>query len=250
VTGATRGSIGPLLVGIVATALAWEIIGRTGVFGTSWAPLSAVLAYAFAPEHQALLADAIGRTGTEALEGLAIGSCTGIALASLAVLVPPLARGLGAFASLVNGIPIIAVAGVCVLTLPRNATPIVVAALAVGFIVFVATSAGLASTLAVQRDLFSVLGATRGATFRRLLIPSALPKVLDGLRSAAPSAVVGAIIGEWFAAERGLGPLLVAAMQNFAIDQLWAVALCGSLLSICAYAALGALRTVIERRFS
>ena len=246
----TRTSAGPLLAGIVATAFVWELIGRTGLFGTSWAPLSAVLAYAFAPEHRALLLDAVARTGSEALAGLLIGSAAGIALASLAVLVPPLARGLGAFASLVNGIPIIAVAGVCLLTLPRAATPIVVAALAVGFIVFVATSAGLASTLAVQRDLFSVLGASRGATFLRLSIPAALPSLLDGLRSAAPSAVVGAIIGEWFVAERGLGPLLVAAMQNFAIDQLWAAALTGALLSIAAYALLGALRALVERRYT
>jgi NitT/TauT family transport system permease protein len=239
-----------VIAGILITALAWELIGRTGLFGTSWAPLSAVIAYALAPGHQALLIAAIARTGGEALAGLIVGSCAGIAVASFAVLVPPLARGLGAFASIVNGIPVIAVAGICVLTLPRNATPIVVAALAVGFIVFVAASAGLTSTLTVRRDLFAVLGATRSATFARLLIPSALPALLDGLRSAAPSAVVGAIVGEWFASDQGLGPLLVAAMQNFSIDQLWAVALAGSLLSIAAYAVLGSVRAIVGRRFS
>ena len=243
-------SSGPIVAGIVATALVWELIGRTHAFGSSWAPLSAVLAYAFAADHRALLVEAMARTGAEALAGLAIGTCAGVALASLAAIVPPLARGLAALASVVNGIPIIAVAGVCVLTLPRNATPIVVSALAVAFIVFVATSAGLESAHAVQRDLFRVLGATKIATFRRLLVPGALPVLLDGLRSAAPSAVVGAIIGEWFAAEAGLGPLLVASMQNYAIDQLWAVALAGALLSIAAYAVLGALRAAAGRRFS
>ena len=246
----TRSPTVSLVAGVIATALVWELLGRVHAFGSSWAPLSAVAAYALASEHRALLLDALARTGAEALAGLAIGSCAGIALASIAVVVPPLARGLAAFAGLVNGIPIIAVAGVCVLTLPRNATPVVVAALAVGFIVFVATSAGLAASLPVQRDLFAVLGATGPVTFRCLFVPSAVPALLDGLRSAAPSAVVGAIIGEWFASERGLGPLLVAAMQNYAIDQLWAVALAGSLLSVFAYAALGALRTAVEKRFS
>jgi NitT/TauT family transport system permease protein len=245
-----RTSLSPLLAGIAATAIAWEVIGQTGVFGSSWAPLSAVIRYALAPGHQALLLGALARTGAEALAGLIVGSCAGGALASLAVLVPPLARGLGAFASIVNGIPIIAVAGICVLTLPHNATPIVVSALAVAFIVFVAASAGLASTLAVRRELFAVFGATRGATFVRLLVPSALPALLDGLRSAAPSAVVGAIVGEWFASDAGLGPLLVAAMQNFAIDQLWAVALAGALLSIAAYAVLGGVRAIVGARFS
>jgi NitT/TauT family transport system permease protein len=246
----TRTPIVPLIAGIVATALLWELIGRTHAFGASWAPLSEVIAYAFDPAHAALLADAALRTGSEALAGLLIGSCAGASLASLTVIVPPLARGLGAFASLVNGIPIIAVAGVCVLTLPRDATPIVVAALAVGFIVFVATVAGLGAAPPVQRDLFRVLGASRVAVFARLFLPTAFPALLDGLRSAAPSAVVGAIIGEWFAAERGLGPMLVAAMENYAIDQLWATALAGSLLSIAAYVALGALRGAVASRFS
>jgi hypothetical protein len=44
--------------------------------------------------------------------------------------------------------------------------------------------------------------------------------------------------------------MLVAAMQNYAIDQLWATALAGSLLSIAAYLAFGALRGAVATRFS
>jgi len=244
-----RFSAGPLIGGVLVTAIVWELIGRLHAFGSAWAPLSSVIAYAFAPANGALLLVAALRTGSEALTGLAIGSCAGFALAACAVLVPRLAPGLGTFASLINGIPIIAVASVCALTLPHDATPIVVATLAAAFIVFVASAAGLAATLAVQRDLFTVLGASRTATFRRLLVPCALPAILDGVRSAAPSAVVGAIIGEWFSAESGLGPMLVAAMQNYAIARLWAVALTGALLSIAAYALLGGLRAAIGSRF-
>jgi NitT/TauT family transport system permease protein len=116
--------------------------------------------------------------------------------------------------------------------------------------VFVATASGLASALPVQVELFTVFGASRLATFARLALPSALPALVNGLRSAAPSAVVGAIIGEWFSAERGLGPMLVAAMQNYQIDQLWATALAGSLLSIVAYVVFGALRGALDARFS
>jgi hypothetical protein len=43
---------------------------------------------------------------------------------------------------------------------------------------------------------------------------------------------------------------LVAAMQNYAIDQLWAVALTGALLSIGAYALLGALRAFVAGRYA
>ena len=131
----------PLLAGVVAVAAVWELLGRLHVFGTMWPPLSAVLAYVVAPDHHSLLAAAVLRTGGEALAGLAIGSSAAILLASLSVLVPPAATGLGAFASIVNGVPVIAVAGICALTIPRDATPVVVAALAVAFIVFVAATA-------------------------------------------------------------------------------------------------------------
>ena len=59
-----------------------------------------------------------------------------------------------------------------------------------------------------------------------------------------------ALFGEWFAAENGLGPLLVAAMQNYAIAELWAVALTGAALSALLYALLGGLRGAIGRRLS
>ncbi len=130
-------------------------------------------------------------------------------------------------------------AGITALTIARGATPIVVAALAVGFIVFVAVAAAFAATLGAHRDLFAVLGASRVTAFVRLDLPSALPAIVDALRSAAPAAVVGAIVGEWFAAETGLGPLLVASMQNYAIAELWAVAAVGTVLSMGLYGVFG-----------
>lgn len=240
----------PVIAGLVALAGLWESIGRLQLFGTTWPTLGAVLAYVAVPDHQALLASAALRTGGEALAGLAIGSFAAIVLASLGVLIPVAAPGLSAFASLVNGIPVIAVAGVCVLTLPRGATPVVVAALAVAFIVFVAASAALSASLSTNRDLFTVLGASRMTTFVRLDVPGAIVGTVDGLRTAAPVAVVGAIVGEWFTAEHGLGPLLVASMQNYAIAQLWAATLAGTLLSVVLYCLLGGLRAVAGARLA
>jgi NitT/TauT family transport system permease protein len=238
-----------VMAGIAAVAVLWELIGRLQFFGTTWPTLGAVGAYALAPGHRELLAAATLRTGAEALAGLALGSLVAMVLAGVGVLVPAAAAGLNAFAGIVNGIPVIAIAGVCVLTLPRDATPVVVAALAAGFIVFVASTAALRASSSAHRDVFAVLGASRLTTFGLLDVPAAVPAVLDGMRSAAPAAVVGAIVGEWFASEHGLGPMLVAAMQNYAIAQLWAVALAGTLTSIALYAALGTLRAAAGPRF-
>jgi ABC-type nitrate/sulfonate/bicarbonate transport system permease component len=238
----------PTIAGLLAVAVVWEGVGRSQLFGTMWPTLGSVVAYLGAPEHRALMAGALARTGGEAAAGLALGACTAFVLAAASVLIPASAAGLRALASVVNGIPVIAVAGVCVLTLPRDSTPVVVAALAVAFIVFVGATAALATTTAAHRDLFTVLGASRMMTFVRLDVPAAIPMTLDAVRSAAPAAVVGAIVGEWFASEHGLGPLLVASMQNYAIAQLWAVALAGTLLSVALYGLLGAVRGAADAR--
>jgi len=107
----------------------------------------------------------------------------------------------------------------------------------------------LHSTPAAQADVLRVLGASRWATFAQLQLPAALPAVADGLRLSAPVAIVGAIIGEWFAAERGLGPLLVNAMQNYQIDLLWSAALVGALISAGAYGVLSIVQHAAARRY-
>jgi ABC-type nitrate/sulfonate/bicarbonate transport system permease component len=210
---------------------AWEVAGRSGMLGPSWPAFSRVAAFILAAEHRTLLLDAAFVTSREAACGFALGSIAGCACALLAVLVPATAYGIDRFAAIVNGIPVIAIGSLCAVTLPPAVNPVVVASLAVFFMLFVAATAGFAATPHAQRDVLRVLGATRAVTFRQLQLPAALPAIADGLRLSAPVSVVGAIIGEWFAAENGLGPLLVNAMQNYQIDLLWSAALIGALIS-------------------
>jgi NitT/TauT family transport system permease protein len=73
--------------------------------------------------------------------------------------------------------------------------------------------------------------------------------LIDGLALAAPAAVLGAVVGEWFGAPRGLGVLLVSSMQNFQTDLMWAAALSAAVISLTAYAALAGLRVAAARRF-
>ena len=69
----------------------------------------------------------------------------------------------------------------------------------------------------------------------RLQLPAAIPGMADGLRLAAPAAILGAVLGEWFGAPRGLGVLIVSAMQNYQIELLWAAALLAALMSMIAF---------------
>jgi len=58
------------------------------------------------------------------------------------------------------------------------------------------------------RDLMRSLQATRWQTFKYLEANAALPVFLGGLRIGATLAVIGAVVGEFVGADRGLGFLI------------------------------------------
>jgi len=249
---AVRPRSGPLLAatGLVLLAGAVELVGRLGLAGPGWPPLLRVLGYVGTPSAQALLGRALAATGGAALIGFLAGAVVALAVAVLGAVVPALDPGLGRLAAVVNAIPLIALGPLLITTAGRDATPTLVAALATAFAVFVAATSAMAAASAAQRDVFAVLGAGRATTLLRLQLPAGLPLVVDGLMLAAPAAVLGAVIGEWFGARRGLGVLLVSAMQNVQVELLWAAGLASSALALGGYLVLLGVRRIVGRRFT
>src|SRR5262249_54909340 len=98
-------------------------------------------------------------------------------------------------------------------------------------------------------DLFSVLSAPRWRRLRLLQFPGALPAIGDALKIAVPAAILGAVIGEWFGAERGLGVLLESAMYNYQIPLLWSAALVSALVSVLGYSAAAVVEVSARQRY-
>jgi ABC-type nitrate/sulfonate/bicarbonate transport system permease component len=171
------------------------------------------------------------------------GTGVGLLLATVAHLSPALRRGSDRLAAVLNSVPSIALGPIFLVLLTRESTPAAVSSIHVFFIVFVSVSSGLQRATPAHRDLFSVLGADRLRRFGRLELPAALPSLVSGLRLAWPAALIGAIIGEWFGAPRGIGILIINAMQNFQIVLLW----CAVLLAVGTSLFFYALLTLLER---
>ncbi|WP_019064992.1 ABC transporter permease [Streptomyces prunicolor] len=235
--------------GVVLLLALMEAIGRVGLFGSSWPPLTEVVSYVAEPVTGDLLGRALAATAGAAGTGFALGSAVAVVVAALGVLLPVVQPGLDRLAAVVNAIPLIALGPLLITTVGREGTPTVIAALAAGFAMFIAATSGLAAASTPHHDVFSALGASRRTRLLRLQLPAAVPLLLDGLTLAAPAAVLGAVIGEWFGAPRGLGILLVSSMQNFQIELLWAAALTSALVSLAAYLVLTGLRSLATGRF-
>jgi len=235
------------IAGLLLVGLAWELAARARLLGPSWPPLSQVVAAIGA--NLGAFQRGLQATLGEAALGFAIGIGLAATSAMLCVVVPHLYAPIYRLSAIFSAIPVVAVAGLLVSVLPRDACPVVVSVLAVYFTAFVAILAGLRGTSPVHHDLLTAFGASRWTRFSRLQAPAALPAFVDGLKLGAPAAMLGAIVGEWFGAERGLGPLLVSSMQNYRIDIMWSAALLAASVSLLAYGLLALLERHVRAEF-
>jgi NitT/TauT family transport system permease protein len=233
--------------GLVTFIAAWELIGRAEVFGRAWPPFTTVLSQW--AESRSTLLGALAVTTYEAAAGWVIGASLALLSSVVTVFIRSMRPGVMHVAVVVNSIPAIALGPVLISIFPHEVAPMALAAISVYFTTLVAATTGFAATSAARADLFTVLGAGKAERFRRLQLPTALPLIVDGLKLAVPAAVLGAILGEWFGSPRGLGPILVATMQDAVYPLLWATALTGVVLSLLGFGLLALLHQGARGRY-
>lgn len=107
------------------------------------------------------------------------------------------------------------------------------------FPILISTAGGIANA---DRDLVEMgrsFGARRATLFWQVMLPSAVPSILVGLRIGAAVATVGTVVSELYMAQSGLGGLLAQAGNRFQMDKYFAV--------VIVLMALGTLITTLLR---
>jgi len=97
------------------------------------------------------------------------------------------------------------------------------------------TATSMQQVDAQQIELFRMLRASHWQTLWRLKIPAGLPHILAGLRVAVVLAWVGAVVGEFIGASRGLGALIIAAQGSMDTPLMFAVLTVITLLGLVFY---------------
>jgi NitT/TauT family transport system permease protein len=139
-----------------------------------------------------------------------------------------------------NALPKVAFAPVFVAWLGFGINSKVVMALFIAFFpVIVDTAAGLAATDRDTVMLFRSMGASRWQTLVKLKLPTALPFIFAGLKTAAVFSVVGAVVGEYLGGGRGLGELVRVSAQQLRIDRVFALIFYLSLIGLALFAVVG-----------
>jgi len=135
---------------------------------------------------------------------LALAAVGGVGLAAAFALSPWLEWSLTPFAVVLQVTPIIAVAPlIMILTDSATATVLICAWIVAFFPVLASTLAGLRSADAGLAELFRLYRASRWQTLRFLLVPSALPYFLSGMKVAGGLSLIGAVVAEFTAGAAG-----------------------------------------------
>ncbi len=137
--------------------------------------------------------------------GLSVATCLGYILAKSRFL----ERLLSPYIIASQSIPIVAIAPLLVIWFGFGSlSKILTCALIVFFPVLVNTIVGIRSVEEDLIDLMRSLQASRWQIFTMLEVPAALPVLLGGLRIGVTMSVIGAVVGEFVGADRGLGTLI------------------------------------------
>ncbi len=218
--------------------VAWELAARlnAGSFAIA-GPLSVA---AHLRNNAALLARALGTTLTNAAWGFVWGNLAAIALAVIVVLAPRVEGLLNALALLVFCLPLVATGPILrVLFGPGAGPQVTLAALAVYYTTFLPLVVGLRAVPQSWLDLVRSHGRGAWAQMVHVRAAASLPYLTAGLQIAVPAAILGAMIGEFTGADRGLGVLTIRAMRGLDVDATWAIATLAAGVSILGYGALG-----------
>ncbi len=189
--------------------------------------------------YHALIAENAWVTTQEVLLGMIIGSVLGI-LTALHLATSRTARAiLRPILVFSQAVPVFALAPILVLWFGYGIwSKIVMAVLIIYFPVTSAFFDGLMKTPAGYLDLAKTMGASRARTLWHIRFKSALPSLGSGLRLAAVYAPIGAVIGEWVGASKGLGYLMLLANGRVKIDLMFATLIVLAVLTVCLHLAV------------
>ena len=161
----------------------------------------------------------LGITTLETLLGLAASIVIGVGLGVLMVVLPALEAALYPLLVASQCIPKIAIAPLLVVWAGIGLFPKVLVAFLIAFFpMVIATVSGLRSVEPELLYLARSMGASEMRMLFKIKFPTALPHMFSGLKVAVSLVVVGALVGEFIQADRGLGYVLLLANGNFDMD--------------------------------
>jgi NitT/TauT family transport system permease protein len=238
----------PIPVAFVVFVAAWKLVVIVGGLPPFILPPPEAVAVRFVTAWaDGTIAPHAWTTIVEVALGFAAGAGSGLAAGYALARSRLIERLVSPYLVAAQAVPILALAPLLAMWFENGlVAKVIICGLIVFFPVAIATMVGIRGVDRGLLELGRSLRASRRQVLLTLEIPAALPSIFGGLRVGVTLAVVGAIVGEWAGADKGLGLLVNLARGSlFDIPLLFATLVTIALLGIACYL----LVVVVERRF-
>jgi NitT/TauT family transport system permease protein len=236
------------LVTLAAFVLVWQAL--VSVFGVKpfiipspGKTLAALVDPAVAPRYHWL--EHAGATASAVLISFCVTAVSGVLVALLITWSATLRRIITPVLTLLNSLPKIAFAPLFLIWLGYGLIPnIVIAVLIAFFPVIINTTTGLKAVDQDLLDLVRYLHAGKLQVFLKIRIPNSLPYIFSGFKISSTLCVVGTIVGEFVASDRGLGYLLKDSQAMIDTPPMFASLILISVFGLALFGGVSALSKV------
>jgi NitT/TauT family transport system permease protein len=236
--GATLVELWPIPVAFAVFVVVWKLVVIVGGLPVYILPPPETVAVRFVTAWaDGTIAPHAWTTIVEVALGFAVGAGSGVVAGYALARSRLIERLVSPYLVAAQAVPILALAPLLALWFgPGLLAKVIICGLIVFFPVAIATMVGIRSVDRGLLELGRSLRASRRQVLLTLEIPAALPSIFGGLRVGVTLAVVGAIVGEWAGADKGLGLLVNLARGSlFDIPLMFATLVTIALLGIACY---------------
>jgi len=231
----------------VALFLIWEAVARLGAISPLLLPAPSEVLMTTVKDFPLLYKMSVV-TAAEFLLGFGLSVLVGLPVGALIVYARPVELSLYPLLVAFQTMPKAAIAPIFVVWLGTGITSKVLIAFAIAFFpIVIDTVVGLRAAQPETIHLIRSMGANAFQVFWYVRFPNALPAIFGGLKVASTLAVVGAIVGEFVSADRGLGYLVLVANGELNTRLVFACVLMLTVLGMVFYFLLEGLEKIVVR---
>ena len=240
---------GRQLLALAVALTLWEAAGRAGWLNPLFFPAPSRIGAALVELFSyGTIWTHLQATFTAAIGGLVLGIVAGVVLGAVAALVRPIAELIEPVMMMLNAVPRVVLAPLCVIWFGIDlGSKIALAFVLVAVLIFFTVYTGIRQVDRRLVERVKTLGGGRWTILREVYLPFVTAWIMGNLKVAIGFAFTGACVGEFVGASRGLGYLLSFAQSTYNAALMMAIVLLIMVFVLAIFAAAGRLENRLLR---